>query len=201
MTDDAARRITSRVWRTLVRYEMLPIWHSADVQSTRPSVHLAIAGDSIVSNRGCKSLMPSQDVLILVFLYWTLKQSFPAHAGARSWCNVRRRLEIGHFGSLEIPLPPLAEQRRIAGVLREQMAAVEKARAAAQARLEAVKALPAAFLRQVFPQPGQPLPDGWRWVKLGEVMRDRAMAVRSATWQNRRSQWYRRLADVNERHH
>ena len=40
---------------------------------------------------------------------------------------------------------------------------------AAQARLEAVNALPAAFLSQVFPQPGQPLPDGWRWVKLGEI--------------------------------
>jgi type I restriction enzyme, S subunit len=71
--------------------------------------------------------------------------------------------------NLEIPLPPLQEQRRIAAILKEQMAAVEKARAAAQARLEAVKALPAAFLRQVFPQPGQPLPNGWRWVKLGEV--------------------------------
>lgn len=70
---------------------------------------------------------------------------------------------------LAIPLPSLVEQRRIAGVLHEQMAAVEKARTAAQARLEAVKSLPAAFLRQVFPQPGQPLPTGWRWVKLGEV--------------------------------
>lgn len=68
-----------------------------------------------------------------------------------------------------VPLPPLPEQKRIAAILKEQMAAVDKARAAAQARLEAVKALPAAFLRQVFPQPGQPLPDGWRWVKLGEV--------------------------------
>ncbi len=52
------------------------------------------------------------------------------------------------------------------------MAAVEKARAAAQARLEAVKALPASLLRQVFPQPGQSLAAGWRWVKLGEVCRD-----------------------------
>jgi type I restriction enzyme S subunit len=57
----------------------------------------------------------------------------------------------------------------MAGILREQMAAVERARAAARARLEAVKALPAAFLRQVFPQPAQPLPPGWRWVRLGEV--------------------------------
>lgn len=71
--------------------------------------------------------------------------------------------------NLEMPLPPLWEQQRIAGALKEQMATVEKARAAAHARLEAVKALPAAFLRQVFPQPGQPLPDAWRWVRLGEV--------------------------------
>jgi type I restriction enzyme S subunit len=54
-------------------------------------------------------------------------------------------------------------------VLREQMAAVENARAAAQAQLAAVKALPAAFLRQVFPQPGQPLPDGWRVLPLGDT--------------------------------
>jgi len=79
------------------------------------------------------------------------------------------RADMDQLLQLEIPLPPLSEQRRIAGVLREQMAAVERARAAARARLEAVKALPAAFLRQVFPQSAQPLPPGWRWVRLGEV--------------------------------
>jgi type I restriction enzyme S subunit len=83
-----------------------------------------------------------------------------------------RHVTKGQVESLSLLLPPLSEQQRIAEVLRGQMATVEKARVAAQARLEAVKALPAAFLRQVFPQPGQPLPDGWRWVRLGEVCRD-----------------------------
>jgi type I restriction enzyme S subunit len=84
----------------------------------------------------------------------------------------QQRVPDDFLKSLEIPLPPLSEQRRIAGVLREQMAAVEKARAAAQAQLKVVKTLPASLLRQVFPQTGQPLPDGWRWVKLGEVCQD-----------------------------
>jgi type I restriction enzyme S subunit len=55
--------------------------------------------------------------------------------------------------SLEIPLPPLKEQKRIAAILNEQMGAVERARAAAEARLEAAKALPAAYLRAVFSGP------------------------------------------------
>ena len=52
--------------------------------------------------------------------------------------------------SLEIFLPPLSEQRRIAGVLREQMAAVEKARAAADEEVNAINALPAALMRRAF---------------------------------------------------
>jgi type I restriction enzyme S subunit len=54
-------------------------------------------------------------------------------------------LNLQQIRSLEIPLPPLPEQWRIAGILKEQMAAVDKARVAAEARLEAAKALPAAF--------------------------------------------------------
>jgi len=52
--------------------------------------------------------------------------------------------------SIEIPLPPVAEQKRIVGVLNRKMAAVEKARAAAEVQLEAVTALPAALLREAF---------------------------------------------------
>ena len=46
-----------------------------------------------------------------------------------------------HLWDLPIPLPPLAEQKRIVGVLNEQMAAVERAKKAAAERLEAAQAL------------------------------------------------------------
>jgi type I restriction enzyme S subunit len=54
-------------------------------------------------------------------------------------------------------------------VLNELMAAAERARAAAQSQLDAAEVLPSAYLRQAFPRPGQKLPSGWRWLKLGEV--------------------------------
>jgi len=50
----------------------------------------------------------------------------------------------------EVEIPPLSEQKRIAGILKEQLAAVERTRAAAEAQLEAAKALPASYLRDVF---------------------------------------------------
>lgn len=51
---------------------------------------------------------------------------------------------------IEIPLPPLVEQQRIAKILNEKMTAIEKARIATSARLEAINLLPAAILRQAF---------------------------------------------------
>lgn len=55
--------------------------------------------------------------------------------------------------SLLIPLPPIAEQKRIVGILRDRLAAVDQARQATQAQLEAAQALPAAYLRQIFNSP------------------------------------------------
>ena len=81
----------------------------------------------------------------------------------------QQRLPQDFLARHSIPLPPLSEQQRIAATLRDQMASVEKARTAAQERLEAVKSLPAALLRKIFPQPGQPLPDGWQCGPIGSV--------------------------------
>lgn len=109
---------------------------------------------------GVVLLSPSENIDSRFFYYWL------------SQVNLRNLGYARHFGVLkkqDIPLPPLSEQRRIAAVLAEQLGAVDAARAAAEARLKAINALPAAFLRQVFPQPGASLPKSWRWAKLGKI--------------------------------
>ena len=68
--------------------------------------------------------------------------------------------------AMEIPLPPLEEQQRIATTLEEQLASVERARVATEAQLEAAKALPSAYLRRVFDSPAA---KRWPRKKLADV--------------------------------
>lgn len=68
---------------------------------------------------------------------------------------------------LRMPLPPIDEQRRIAGRLQEQFERIEKARAAAAVQLKAAKALPAAYLRDVFESPEA---QDWPSFRLDELL-------------------------------
>jgi type I restriction enzyme, S subunit len=52
--------------------------------------------------------------------------------------------------ALEVCIPDLKEQQRIVGSLDEQIAAAERARAAAEAQSAAIDAMPAALLRRAF---------------------------------------------------
>jgi type I restriction enzyme S subunit len=87
------------------------------------------------------------DAVISLWLYWSLCQldmmDYSDNSGYPS-------LKQSVVEKIEIPLPPLAEQKRIAGILKEQMAAVERARASAEAQLQAAENLPVAYLRAVF---------------------------------------------------
>lgn len=62
----------------------------------------------------------------------------------------QQRVPDDFLTTLPIPLPPLDEQRRIATLLTDQMAAVDLARAAAEAQLDAIRGLPASLLHQAF---------------------------------------------------
>ncbi|MDR7415273.1 MAG: restriction endonuclease subunit S [Armatimonadota bacterium] len=74
-----------------------------------------------------------------------------------------------------IPLPPLPEQRRIVARIEELMARVREARRLREEALEDAERLWQATLAETFPRPDvgahgcAPLPEGWRWVRLGEV--------------------------------
>lgn len=80
----------------------------------------------------------------------------------------QQRVPSSFLASIKVPLPPLPEQKRIATILTEQMAAVDQARSAAEVQLEAAKALPGAFLRTIFNSSES---RQWSKKRLGEVSR------------------------------
>ena len=84
------------------------------------------------------------------------------------------RANMRHVLSLEIPLPPLVEQRRIAAILAERLDAAEHAKSAVQAQIEAARALPAAYLREAFESAEA---RAWLRVRLGEVLSRRSEVI------------------------
>ena len=108
--------------------------------------------EPVVFSNHFTRIRPKPSVLLPEFLAAWLNQQWLMGVFANI-CNRwigQSAVKSDKLLQLAIPLPPLAEQKRIAAVLREQMAAVEKARAAAEAELEAINALPAALLRRAF---------------------------------------------------
>lgn len=76
-------------------------------------------------------------------------------ARAKASGATRPRISRLNLGALPLPIRPLDEQRRIAARLREQLAEIDRAKAALAAQREAIDALPAALLREVFGPPGR----------------------------------------------
>lgn len=86
---------------------------------------------------------------------WFLMCRLRHGAYRREFLDDNAKTTIAHLPAtrlekLRIALPPLGEQRRIAGRLREVLAEVARARAALEAQLAAARALPAAHLRAIF---------------------------------------------------
>ncbi|MFO0493276.1 MAG: restriction endonuclease subunit S, partial [bacterium] len=143
------------------------------------------------------------------FLAWLLRREETIDWALRQNTGARMpRADMDSLLTLSIPLPPLAEQERIAGRLTEQLAAVERARGAAQSRLAAAESLPAAYLREVFgpvaPFSAAPLMPkegtrpGWRWHLLTDIARlatGHTPSRREPTWWGGDIQWLQ-LPDI-----
>jgi type I restriction enzyme S subunit len=89
-------------------------------------------------------------VLNVFFYYLLSSRMILNQLDKNSQGGIQKFVSLAVLRNLQIPLPPNAEQQRIAGLLREQMVAVETASAAAEEELNSINSLPAALLRRAF---------------------------------------------------
>ena len=118
------------------------------LSSRAPIGHLGIASVPLCTNQGCKSLVPREKI-DSKFLYFALKYMIPElqRLGSGTTFAEVSKSQVENF---EIPLSSLPEQKRIAAILTDQLAAVERVRKAAEEQLKAITELPAALLHQAF---------------------------------------------------
>jgi type I restriction enzyme S subunit len=95
--------------------------------------------------------------------------SFVAHATRNTTGSRQPRMRLEALWGALIPLPPLAEQRRIVARIEELMGRVREAQRLRQEAQKDAERLWQSVLAQTFPRPGSELPEGWRWVRLREV--------------------------------
>ncbi|MCW7503267.1 restriction endonuclease subunit S [Leptospira paudalimensis] len=122
-------------------------------------------------------IRPSQDVsasylnYFLTFFYKT-GEITKFQAGS----NNLRNLKFPDYIQIPIPLPPLAEQQSIVAKIEELFSELEKGKEQLETALAQLKVYRQSLLQAAFSgklthpdvKEGE-LPDGWMWVKLGEV--------------------------------
>ena len=101
------------------------------------------------------------------FIAWFMRSpDFLERAPIDSTPGQLPRIRTEEVASVPIILPPIAEQRRIAGRLANQLESVARVRTAAEGELEAARGLSAAYLRSFFDTPAA---QGWPTQRLGNV--------------------------------
>ena len=127
--------------------QMLPP-HSVILSSRAPIGHLVINTELMATNQGCKGLMPRSQ-LQYKFLYYYLSSIVDLLNSLGTGATFKE-LSGGKLKEVEIPVPPLAEQQRIVGLLDEAFEGLATAKANAEQNLQNARALFESHLQSVF---------------------------------------------------
>lgn len=115
-------------------------------------------------------IAPISDLLSAEYLGAFLRTPyFVAYAVRNTTGSRQPRTRLDALWNALVPLPPLSEQRRIVARIEELMARVREARRLREQAREDAERLWQSVLAETFPRLGSDLPQGWRWVRLGEV--------------------------------
>ena len=150
---DTERKITDLGLRDSSA-RMLPP-NSVILSSRAPIGHLVINTEPMGTNQGCKGLIPRSQIEHK-FLYFYLSSIVDLLNSLGTGATFKE-LSGGKLKEVTVPVPPLAEQQRIVGLLDEAFEGLATAKANAEKNLQNARALFESHLQAVFTQRGS----GW----------------------------------------
>lgn len=119
---------------------------------------LPVIADRMITAVDCTILRFIQDQILPEFFnYYTQSSSYLKRVDSLTSGATRKRISRKNLGSVEIPTPPIPEQKRIVAILDQAFADIEQARAKTEQNLRNARELFESYLQQVFSQRGE----GW----------------------------------------
>jgi type I restriction enzyme S subunit len=112
---------------------------SVIVSSRAPIGYVAIAGQPMCTNQGCKTAVPP-DFIDSRYLYWYMLKAKPDLENRASGTTFREISGKG-FGETELVWPGLDEQRRIVDILEDHLSRLDAARSGCSASLSRLEVL------------------------------------------------------------
>jgi len=141
---------------------MLPAG-SVILSSRAPIGHVIINTVPMATNQGCKSMIPRSD-LDAKFLFYFIKANVPLLESLGTGATFKE-LSGGKLASVEIPLPTLAEQKRIVALLDEAFAGIDEAKAKVEVSLASAQKLTENYFQSVIDRQGR----NWTPKQLSEL--------------------------------
>ena len=138
----------------------------SSILSTRaPIGHLVINTKLMAFNQGCRGLVSGEN-LEYKFLHYFLINSVCLLNDLGTGATFKE-LSAGKLKGVQIPMPPLPEQKRIVAILDEVFAGISQTVANAEKNLANARELFESYLNNVFTQKDE----GWVEKKIGECFR------------------------------
>jgi type I restriction enzyme, S subunit len=159
MRQDVITETEFRITKDAVKSSATNIIPSGNVViATRVGLgKVCLLGQDTAINQDLRGIVPRSDkALVIRYLYWWLKSIADVIVAEGTGATVQG-VKLPFVKSLQIPVPPLAEQQRIVGLLDEAFEGLATAKANAEKNLQNARALFESHLQAVFTQSGP----GW----------------------------------------
>jgi type I restriction enzyme S subunit len=167
MRQDVITETEFRITKDAVKSSATNIIPSGNVViATRVGLgKVCLLGQDTAINQDLRGIVPRSDKTLAVrYLYWWLKSISDVIVAEGTGATVQG-VKLPFVKSLQIPVPPLAEQQRIVGLLDEAFEGLATAKANAEKNLQNARALFESHLQSVFTQRGP----GWKQKTLEEI--------------------------------
>ena len=165
---EKARFISEETFKRLRCSEILP----ADCLISRlpdpvgRACIIPATGEKMITAVDCTIVrFKKETILSKWFVYYTLSQEYQNQINKQVAGATRQRISRNNLGLIEIPLPPLPDQKRIVKILDEVFEKTAKAKANTEKNLQNAKALFESYLQSVFANPES----DWKEKRMGEV--------------------------------